>query len=91
MVIFQDVYDALNTGRKTFRQLVIATPIFDDAGQIQYILAVFRRLATLNQEYYLAANCGEVNSTKVFGQETLEGERDIVAQSPQMRKIMERN
>lgn len=86
IVIFQDVYDTLHTGRKTFRQLVIATPIFDEEGQIQYIMVVFRRLSTLNKEYYLAANRGEVNSTRVY--ETSINEQNIVAKSPQMQQIL---
>ena len=87
VVIFQDVYDTLHTGRKTFRQLVIATPIFDEEGQIQYIMAVFRRLATLNEEYYLAASRGEVNATKIGAPPPVR-QQDIVAQSPQMRQIL---
>ena len=88
VVVFQNVYDALNTGRKTFRQLVIATPIFDEKEHIRYILAVFRRLETLNEEYSLAENWGEIKYTMVAEEETKLEEKDIIAKSPQMQKIL---
>lgn len=88
VVIFQDVYDTLHTGRKSFRQLVTATPMFGEDGQIQYIMALFRRLSTLNEEYSLAENSGEVNSTKVSNEKEIVDEKDIVAKSPQMKEIL---
>ena len=57
---------------------------FLKTGQIQYIMAVFRRLATLNAEYALAAGRGEVNAAEVFEPEAQVEEQDIVAKSPQM-------
>lgn len=55
VVMFQDVLDTQNFGRKTFRQLVISTPIFSDTGHISNILAVVRPIDKMNDQYYQAS------------------------------------
>ena len=64
VVMFQDVYDTQNYGRKSIRQMVISTPIFDRHGQVRNILAVTRSLDKLNSLYYQASLVYSPKQTK---------------------------
>lgn len=54
VVMFQDVQDTQNYGRKSMRILIISTPIFDQSGNVRNILAVVRPLEKMNNLYYQA-------------------------------------
>ena len=56
VVMFQDVWDTQGIGRSAIRQIVTSTPIFDEVGQVQNILAVVQPLDKFNDLYQQAVS-----------------------------------
>lgn len=88
VVMFQDIYDTHGLGRKTIRQLVISTPIFNEDGNVQNILAVVRPLDNLNELYY-EASLSTVVPVVNFALTRPPKEDFIIAASPAMRNVLE--
>ena len=86
-ILFQDVYDSLNTGRQPFRQIIISTPLFDKKGEIQYIFAVMRHLSQLEEEYKLANQNGII-SAKTRGRHDFIENQEVIAASLAMKEIL---
>lgn len=89
VVMFQDVLDTQNYGRKTIRQMVISSPIFDDNGNVRNILAVVRPLDKLNDLYHLASQ-SEVHafSTQKQNDPGPIEHPSVIAESPAMRTVL---
>lgn len=87
VVMFQDVYDTQNYGRKRIRQMVISTPIFNSEGNIQNIVAIVRSEESSNQLYQLAAQCKFSSEPSAFqlSAPTMDGK--IISNSPAMRDV----
>ncbi|GAB6108669.1 sigma-54 interaction domain-containing protein [Fusibacter bizertensis] len=90
IVMFQDVYDTQNFGRKLIRQMVISTPVFNSEGNIQNIVAIVRPQETSNQLYYLASTSNSTSVTSSFQLATPTMDGKIIAKSPAMRKVFSR-
>ena len=87
VVMFQDVFDTQNYGREKIRQMVISTPIFDESGNIQNILAIVRPLEKLNELYRQASRSATVSSIRQA--RGAGNEVSIVAESRAMRAVLE--
>lgn len=88
VVMFQDVLDTQNYGRKKFRQMIISTPIFDEQGKVQNILAVARPLDKLNALYQQASRTATVSAfSGVQSARTPTGSA-VIAESPVMRSVL---
>jgi PAS domain S-box-containing protein len=80
VVMFQDVYQ-----KRAFRQLVISNPIFNQEGNVQNIVAIVKRMDTLN-DYY-----NEASNSSVFSTCSLpikKNPRDVIAASQAMKNIL---
>ncbi|NCB63515.1 MAG: PAS domain-containing protein, partial [Clostridia bacterium] len=88
VVMFQDVLDTQNYGRKTIRQMVISTPIFDESGSISHILAVVRPLDKLNGLYYQAAQNVTVSAFSGAAAVRPATGNAVIAESPAMRMVL---
>lgn len=88
VVMFQDVFDTQNYGREKIRQMVISTPIFDESGKVQNILAIVRPLDKLNELYRQASRSATVSSVRQ-PKPTGESSSSIVAESRAMRAVLE--
>ena len=88
VVMFQDVYGQDGLGQTTFRQMVISTPIFNEAGEVQNILAITRPLDDLNQLYY-EASLGGVAQASARDAQMLFQDTDLIAVSPAMQNVLE--
>lgn len=86
VTMFQDI---INASKKTFRQLVTATPVFDADGEILYIVVTISSLTDVENQFISARNM-EIskpvqNSGTTF--DTNE-EQSIISASPQMQCIL---
>ena len=88
VVMFQDVLDTQNYGRKTIRQMVISNPIFDDNGNVRNILAVVRPLDQLNDLYYLASQSA-VSAFSTRSDPAPIEHPSIIADSTAMQAVLE--
>jgi len=61
VAMFQDVFDTLRRGRGDFRHLVVATPVFDETGEVKHIVAISRQLESINDDYNEASRSSEVS------------------------------
>ncbi len=89
VVMFQDVYDTQNYGRKSIRQMVISTPIFDRHGQVRNILAVTRSLDKLNSLYYQASQNSAVSAFSFRSCMKGEGDHTVIAESVEMKSALQ--
>lgn len=85
VVMYQDVYDTQQFGRRTIRQLVISTPIFNESGEIQNIFAIARPLDSLN-DLFDEASKADVVSTVMLDIENRD--TSIIAESVAMKNIL---
>ncbi|NCB51935.1 MAG: PAS domain-containing protein [Clostridia bacterium] len=85
VVMFQDVFDTQHYGRKNIRQMVISTPIFNQEGNVQNILAVVRPLDMLSALYKEASQSAVVSSLTAPG---LPQREKIIAKSPAMLNLL---
>ena len=88
IVMFQDVMDTQNYGRKTFRQMVISTPIFDETGKVRNILAVVRPLDVMNSLYYQASQTAAVSAFTGVGTTPPVTGSAVIAESPAMQAVL---
>jgi len=88
IVMFQDVYDTQNYGRNKIRQLVISTPIFNDKGDVENILAVVRPMDKANELYRLADVNMNQNEGDVPAIHTIQDDQEIIAESQQMLNVI---
>lgn len=58
VVMFQDVM-AIGSPERSYRQLVISNPLFDESGQVQNIVALIKPLSTI-QDYYDEASTNSI-------------------------------
>lgn len=87
VVMFQNVYDTQSYGRQTIRQMVISTPIINDSGNVQNILAVVRPISMLNALYEEASRSNEamLTATQLTGEDK---DPSIIASSPAMQRVL---
>jgi len=90
VVMFQDVYDTQNYGRKMIRQMVISTPIFNSDGNIQNIVAIVRSQETSNQLYYLASTSNSSTTTSSFQLAAPTRDGKLIAKSAAIRSVFSR-
>jgi len=90
VVMFQDVYDTQNYGRKCIRQMVISTPVFNHKGNIQNIVAIVRSQDASNELYNKASmNHGRtVIPSFQLPPQLMDG--NIIAKSIKMRSVLNR-
>lgn len=88
IVMFQDVMDTQNYGRKTFRQMVISTPIFDETGKVRNILAVVRPLDVMNSLYHQASQTAAVSAFTGVGATPPVTGSAVIAESPAMQAVL---
>lgn len=88
IVMFQDVMDTQNYGRKAFRQMVISTPIFDETGKVRNILAVVRPLDLMNSLYYQASQTAAVSAFTGIGTTPPVTGSAVIAESPAMQAVL---
>ncbi len=89
VVMFQDVYDTQNYGRKPIRQMVISTPIFNKDGNIQNIVAIVRPQDITNELYNLASTRHENGVIPSVQMPPPQMAGDIIAKSADMKRILE--
>ncbi len=80
VVMFQDVQQ-----QRPFRHLVISNPIFNQRGEVQNIVAVVKRLDTLN-DYYSEASTSSISATCAIPNR--KKAVAVIAASPAMRSIL---
>ncbi len=80
VVMFQDVLQ-----KRPFRHLVISNPIFNQKGEVQNIVALVKRLDTLNG-YYNEASTSGISATCSIPAKKRSG--TVIAVSPAMRGIL---
>jgi PAS domain-containing protein len=87
VTMFQDI---ITRSKKSHRQLVTASPIFDAQGHIKYIVVTVNSLADINERFQ-QATANEVSryieSLDTFS--FVDGRRTIVSASKQMKKLAE--
>ncbi|QGU94481.1 AAA domain-containing protein [Clostridium bovifaecis] len=89
IVMFQDVYDTQNYGRKQIRQLVVSTPLFNSCGMIENILAVVYPLEMLNSLYYEASQFDVISSFSSLSLPEIAWDNDsFIAKSPSMLNLL---
>ena len=88
IVMFQSVFDPQAYGRKSFRQMIISTPILDGKGNVRNILAIVRPLDTLNALYQEAGRSKDVIAEGPHISDN-EQDRAIIAVSASMRGVLE--
>ncbi len=89
IVMFQDVFDTQNYGRKQIRQLVVSTPLFNEHGEIENILAVVYPLEMLNSLYYEASQFNVVSSLASWpSPEATWDNNSFIAKSPTMLRLL---
>ena len=86
VAMFQDYYDKNDPTRKLHRQLIISSPIFNEAGEVSNIIAIVRKLDTMN-DYYHQASMSELSSS--FTRPEKNVDVDIIAESPAMLELLE--
>ena len=90
VVMFQDVYDTQNYGRKLIRQMVISTPVFNQEGNIRNIVAIVRPQETSSDLYFKVSlnNTAAITPTFQLLPASMDGR--IIAKSVAMRDILGR-
>ena len=88
VVMFQDVLDTQNCGRKKIRQMLISTPIFDEQGKVRNILAVARPLDKLNALYQQAGRSVPVSAFSGLNASQSPSGAAIIAESQVMRAAL---
>lgn len=88
VVMFQDVMDTQNYGRQAIRQMVTSTPIFDEKGRINNILAVVRPLDKLNSLYCQASENMTVSAFSGVGAPNPVRGNAIIGESSAFRKVL---
>ena len=86
VVMFQDVVIA-GWGHQPFRQLVISSPVFDENGQVQNILAVCRPIDAMDNLIQEATR-SELKSSYITPA-IKDGAEDTVAESIGMKRILQ--
>ena len=71
-----------------YEQLLTASPIFDSEGNVKYIVAIARDVEKLYKKY-THARLTKVVSTLQSNRTSSVSEKDIVAESPEMKRLME--
>ena len=89
VVMFQDVYDTQQHGRGNFRHLIIATPIFDEKGEVKNVVAVTRLLDSINDDYNEASMSSIVSRFSKKADSSALWGPSIVAESPAMCEVLE--
>lgn len=79
---FQEVH----TAGRTFRQIITSTPVFDEAGTIQNVIAVMQPLYILSEKQKKAI-MSEMAAVAYDGGEP--PEQEIIFESAKMRRILE--
>ena len=82
---FQDV---VSHRGKRYRQLNTVTPVFDSNGNIEYMVAVLLPMDDLNQRLHTADGTG-VYGSMMIPAELRVNDRDIIAESPAMKRVLE--
>lgn len=90
VVMFQDVYDTQDYGRKLIRQMVISTPVFNQKGNIRNVVAIVRSQETSSDLYYKASISNATSVTPSFQMLPSSMEGKIIAKSMVMRSIINR-
>jgi len=88
VVMFQDVWDTQGIGRSAIRQIVTSTPIFDEVGQVQNILAVVQPLDKFNDLYQQACQNSVVSSI-AYRAEKNPNLPVVIAESRSMRMVLD--
>lgn len=88
VVMFQDVHDPHGFGRKSIRQMVISTPVFNEEGNVQNIVAVVRPMDDLNELYHEASLSDVVSMARPSIPQSARDD-SIIAESPAMQNILE--
>lgn len=85
--MLQDVHIENGSDVRSFRHLIISTPVFDEAGNIQNIIAICTPVDTLNQLYEKAEEDGMIHS---YFKPSAENDEDdsVIASSPSMKYIL---
>ena len=86
--MLQDVHIENGSEVHSFRQLIISNPVFDEAGNIQNIIAICTPVDTLNHLYEKAEEDGMIHSYfKPSGTDD-EEDNSVIASSPSMKYIL---
>ena len=90
VVMFQDVYDTQGRGHGMLQMIIVSTPVFDEKGEVQNVVAVLKELAQISDDYAEAGRNSLVLrfSTQTIVNDRLEGGK-VIAQSPAMRRVLE--
>ncbi|MDL2219226.1 sigma 54-interacting transcriptional regulator [Ruminococcaceae bacterium OttesenSCG-928-O06] len=83
VTMFQDIND--KHSKRKFRQIITSTPIFDDSGNVKYIIAVVESLSRFAQRFQ-AAQQSRVSAYSFIGPDSQD--RQLVAESRVMREIL---
>ena len=87
------LYQTIKAQERTYRQLITSIPVFDEHGEIKYIIAVNEELSSLTRRMGSAAALDQSRlelsiPPDVDGEEEEPG-KELVARSPQMRAIVQ--
>jgi transcriptional regulator with PAS, ATPase and Fis domain len=85
VVMFQDVYHQNAPDNLMHRQLIIATPIFNEKGAVNNVVAVVRRLDTMH-DFYHQASMGLPSPLRMNTEDAKS--RNIIAESPAMLQLL---